>query len=71
MFRWSFEVKPSAFGCKIYNRIWPGPGLLLHVAAALPVDSEVMLENFEKPNIIEILTPFSLYNNFLAEDNFS
>lgn len=45
--------------------------ILLHVAAALPVDSEVMLENFEKPNIIEILTPFSLYNNFLAEDNFS
>lgn len=74
MFHWSFEVNPPrlpAFGCKIYNWVWPRLHLLLCAAAALPVTSEVMLDNFEKPSIIEMLTRFSLYNNFLHWDIFS
>lgn len=46
-------------------------GLLIHVASALPIDSEIMLGNFEKPNIIEIPTQFLLYNNTLGWDNFT
>lgn len=43
----------------------------MHAAATLLTDSEVMLGNFEKPNIIEILIQFSLYSNILGWDNFT
>lgn len=65
MFSWSFEVKHPIFGCKIYNPVWPRLGFLIYAAAALPADNEVMLDNFEKPNIFEILTQLSLYINVL------
>lgn len=46
-------------------------GFSVYAAATSLTDSEVRLGNFEKPNIIEILTQFSLYNNILAWDNFT
>lgn len=51
--------------------MWPRLGSLIHVAAALPIDSEIMFGNFEKPNIIEISTQYLFYNNIIDWDNFT
>lgn len=64
-------MKHPIFGCKIYKPAWPRLGLLMYAAAALPADNEVMLDNFEKPNICKILTQLSLYINVLDSDNFT
>lgn len=51
--------------------MWLSLGLLMYAALALLIDSEIMLDNVEKPNIIEILYQLFLYINILDWDNFT